>query len=471
MNWFMIFNYVVFGYFITLSLVYFVTSIFAFRQLRQYAYTLDADPDLSLLSSGFLPPITILAPAYNEQETCVESTKSLLALEYPDYEVLIINDGSKDATFERLREAFQLKEAFRMPVASIPAARIKGLYQSQRIPNLWVIDKENGGKADSLNTGINFCTNPLFCVVDADSLLEKTALTRIVRPFIENSDTVAVGGIIRIVNGSHVESGAVTQVNMPKSLLAKFQVLEYFRAFLGGRMGWEAFNATFIISGAFGLFHRQTIVEIGGYSTKLTGFETVGEDIELVIRLHHHCRKHKKPYSISYVPDPVAWTECPESLKVLHRQRSRWQRGLLESTIRHKGMLFNPRYGRIGMLALPYHLILEGFGPVIEFFSYISFFYLLFIQGAASLLFVTTFFMVAFVLGMVISFIAISLEQLTFRRYPKLSDMAQLFVLSIIESFGYRQLNSYWRIHGVITFLLGRKDWGKMERKGFSKAK
>lgn len=455
------------GYFLLLNLVYFVTSILAFGRLREYSSQLDAYPDSLLLASGFLPPITILAPAYNEEATCVESTHSLLALEYPEYEVLVINDGSKDATLAKMKEAFDLRLSSRMHSGDIPTAAIRGVYQSSRVPNLWVIDKENGGKADSLNTGINHCLSPLFCAVDADSLLEKTALTRIVRPFIENSETVAVGGIIRIINGSRVESGKVSDISLPGNLLARFQVLEYFRAFLAGRMGWEAFNATFIISGAFGLFHRQSVVEAGGYSTKRTGYETVGEDIELVIRLHRFCREHNRPYRISYVPDPVAWTECPESLKVLHRQRSRWQRGLLEATTRHIRMLFNRNYGRVGLLAYPYFLILEGLGPLIEAVGYVLFFWMLFSGIPGSGMMIICFFLAAFVLGMALSFLAISLEEISFKRYPKFADLTQLFWLSVLESFGYRQLNAWWRIHGVYTFLRGKKEWGKMERKGF----
>ncbi len=463
-------SFLTIGYFIVLNLVYFVTSILAFSRLKEFSSTLDAYPDSLLLSSGFLPPITIIAPAYGEEATCVESAHSLLALEYPEYEVLVINDGSKDATLARMQEAFDLTPASRMISSDFPTASVRGIYQSRRAPNLWVIDKENGGKADSLNAGINYTLTPLFCAVDADSLLEKSALTRIVRPFIENTDTVAVGGIIRIINGSTVQDGMVSNIAMPVNLLAQFQVLEYFRAFLAGRMGWEAFNATFIISGAFGLFHRQTVVDAGGYSTKRTGFETVGEDIELVVRLHRFCREQERPYRISYVPDPVAWTECPESLKILQRQRSRWQRGLLESTTRHMRMLFNPRYGRIGMLAFPYYFILEGLGPILEFAGFVAFFWLLFTGGPGSFLLTLCFFLAAFVLGMALSFFAISLEEISFKRYPRFSDMAQLFLLSVLECFGYRQLNAWWRIHGVYTFLRGKKEWGKMDRKGFGAA-
>ena len=220
----MLFNYVVIGYFVLLNAVYFTTSLLAFRRLRRYAYKIEAYPDASLMIAEILPPITILAPAYNEEATCVESTHSLLALEYPDYEVVIINDGSRDETFSRLKEAFDLLPSLRMPTASLQTSAVRGIYHSGRIPNLWVIDKENGGKADALNCGINFCRTPLFCAVDADSLLEKHALTRIVRPFVDDESTVAVGGIIRIVNGCSVESGTVTAVRMPHKLLAKFQV-------------------------------------------------------------------------------------------------------------------------------------------------------------------------------------------------------------------------------------------------------
>lgn len=467
MNLILTFSYIAIGYFLLLNLVYFVTSLLALRHLRQYANRLDAYPDLPLIASGLMPPITILAPAFNEERTCVTSTRALLALEYPEYEVIVINDGSTDATLDRLKAAFTLKEAARMPTADIPTADIRAIYRCTNIPNLWIIDKENGGKADALNAGINFCSSSLYCAVDADSLLEKTALTRIVRPYIENTDTVAVGGIIRIANGSNVKNSAVSEPTMPDNFLAKFQVLEYFRAFLAGRMGWEAFNATFIISGAFGLFHRQSVVDAGGYASRRTGFETVGEDIELIVRLHRFCRDNKRPYRVSYVPNPVAWTECPERLSQLQRQRSRWQRGLLEATTRHIGMLFNPRYGRIGLLAFPYYLILEGIGPVVEFFGYVAFFVMLFNMSQESQSFVMTFFLVTFVLGMALSFFAIVLEELSFKRYPRFGDLLQLFGLSILECFGYRQFNSWWRMRGVFSFLIGNKEWGTMERKGF----
>ncbi len=461
-----VFNYIVIFYFVTLNLVYLVTSLLAFRYLRKYARRLKSFSVDDLLTMGGLPPITLLAPAYNEEATCVESTRSLLTLRYPDYEILLINDGSKDNTLQRLIDSFELTEATRAPTSAIPTAQVRSIYNSNRYPNLWVIDKENGGKADTLNTGINYCRTPIFCAMDADSLLEPEALTRLVRPFLEDASTVAAGGIIRIANGCTVRSGIVTDIRLPKNLLAKFQVLEYLRAFLAGRMGWEAIDSTLIISGAFGLFRRSTVVEAGGYATSRTAFETVGEDMELVVRLHRYCREQKMPYHIAFVPDPVAWTECPESLNILSRQRSRWQRGLIEVLTHHSKMLFNPRYGRIGLLAVPYFFFLEGLGPVIELFGYISFMVTL-LLGAASPTYIVAFLVVAFLLGMALSIASVGLEELSFRRYPHFSDILQLFFLSTIEIFGYRQMNSYWRFQGFMAAMLKKKGWGKMERKGF----
>lgn len=464
------FNGVVLVYFVMLNVVYFSTSLMAFRSLRRYARRLRSFDVDDLIASGGAPPITLLAPAYNEEATCVESTRSLLTLRYPEYEMLLINDGSKDKTMERLKEAFHLVPAARAPTAEIASAAVRGVYRSKRNPALWVIDKENGGKADALNAGVNFCRTPLFCAMDADSLLEPEALMRIVRPFLEESRTIAAGGIIRIANGCTVESGVVTDVRLPKNIWAQFQVLEYLRAFLAGRMGWDALNATFIISGAFGLFRRSMVVDVGGYSSKFTGFETVGEDIELVVHLHRHCYENRIPYRVAYVPDPVAWTECPESIKVLGRQRDRWQRGLNEVTFHHLKMLLNPRYGRIGLIAFPYFCLLEGLGPAIEFFGYVSFL-LTVILGQASWLFIVCFLMAAIVLGIALSLAAIALEELSFRRYRRFGDLIRLFLLSVIEGIGYRQLNSYWRFKGFIGAIFRQKGWGKMERKGFQSPK
>jgi cellulose synthase/poly-beta-1,6-N-acetylglucosamine synthase-like glycosyltransferase len=456
-----VFNFVAISYFVILNTTYLITSLVAFKSLQRYTRILKALDIEELISSAGAPPITLIAPAYNEEATCVESIKSLLVLNYPEYEIIVVNDGSRDGTIERLIQAFQLQDAFLAPTAQIETQRVRKIYQSGLLPNLWVIDKENGGKADALNAGINHCRTPLFCAIDADSLLEREALIRVVRPFLEDSTTVVSGGIIRIVNDCKVSAGRVTEIKLPRKLLAKYQVLEYLRAFMAGRMGWDALGLTLIVSGAFGVFRRDTVVAVGGYTR-----DTVGEDMELIVRLHRHCREIGDPYRIAYVGDPVAWTECPESLKTLGRQRDRWQRGLFDSLMRNPGMLFNPKYGRIGLVAFPYFFFLELWGPLIEFFGYVTF-SIAIIIGRTSAIFMTTFLMVAIVFGIVLSIVAVALEELSFHRYPKFSDIFKLFGLAVIENCGYRQLNSFWRIKGLLSSMRGIQTWGKMERRGF----
>jgi cellulose synthase/poly-beta-1,6-N-acetylglucosamine synthase-like glycosyltransferase len=457
-----LFNYVVLFYFIALHAVYLCTSFFAFGALKRYALRMKSLDLTDLITSAWAPPITLIAPAYNEEATCVESVRSLLTLEYPEYDIVVVNDGSKDGTLERLTKAFNLHVADRVPTAELESAEVRQVYRSRRHPNLWVIDKENGGKADALNAGLNYCQTPLFCAMDADSLIEPDALIRIVRPFLEDATTVAAGGVLRIANGCVVHQGRVVEVRMPRNFLAQLQVLEYLRAFLAGRMGWDALDATLVISGAFGIFKRSVVVDAGGYAT-----DTVGEDMELVVRLHRHCRDNDIAYRIHFVPDPVAWTECPETIAVLSRQRDRWQRGLFQSLMRHRKMLLNPRYGRAGMVAYPYFFFLEMLGPVIELLGYVSFTVTI-LAGRAEWPFVFGFLSVAVILGGALSLSAVALEELSFRRYPRLSDLLRLFCLALLENFGYRQLSAWWRLKGTISAIRGVQGWGHMTRKGFT---
>ncbi|MEQ1856038.1 MAG: glycosyltransferase [Longimicrobiales bacterium] len=457
-----IFNYVVLGYFILLNAVYLGTSVFAFGALKRYALRLKSLDLTDLITSGGAPPISLIAPAYNEALTCVESVRSLLTIEYPEFEVIVVNDGSKDETVAVLRDAFQLEPANRIPTAYLKSAKVRQVYRSRSHPSLWLVDKENGGKADALNAGVNYCYTPIFCAMDADSLLEPEALIRIVRPFLEDATTIASGGVLRIANGCKVERGRVVEVGLPRSLLARFQVLEYLRVFLAGRMGWAAIDASLIISGAFGLFSRTAVVNAGGYAT-----DTVGEDMELVVRLHRYHAENGIPYKIQFVPDPVAWTECPESLAVLARQRDRWQRGLFQTLTRHKRMLLRPTYKAAGMVAFPYFFFLEMLGPAIELLGYLSFAVTI-VAGRADWYFVGAFLAVAVVLGGALSLAAVALEELSFHRYPRLVDLLQLFSLAALENLGYRQLNTWWRVKGTISALRGVEGWGKMTRKGFS---
>ncbi|MGY8776821.1 MAG: glycosyltransferase family 2 protein [Longimicrobiales bacterium] len=458
------FNMVVLGYFILLNGTYLVMTFLAFGALRRNALRMTAVDPNDLMSTAGMPPVTILAPAYNEEPTCVEATRSLLTLRYPSYDILLVNDGSSDGTLARMIKSFDMEPAARAPVSTIQAAAVRGVYRSKIHPNLWMIDKKNGGKADALNVGINYCRTPLFCAVDADSLLEPEALTRIVRAFLEDATTVAAGGVIRIVNDCKVRSGRVEEVRMPKNFLARVQVLEYLRSFLAGRMGWDAIDATLIISGAFGMFSRQHVVAVGGYRQ-----DTVGEDMELVIRLHRHCLEQGEKYRVAFVPDPVAWTECPEDTKTLGRQRDRWQRGLMESMWIHRVMILNPKYGRIGLVAAPYFFFLEVLGPIIEGMGYVTFVTAI-LLGRASAPYVLAFLAVALTLGVSLSFAAVGLEELRFRRYPRFRDLFVLLLIAFAENLGYRQLSMWWRLRGMVSKFRGAQAWGAMERKGFASA-
>jgi cellulose synthase/poly-beta-1,6-N-acetylglucosamine synthase-like glycosyltransferase len=455
-------NLLVLGYFTLVNAVYLITTGIAFGALRRYARRLRSVDVEDLIALGAVPPITLLVPAHNEEATIVPAVRALLTLRYPDYEILVIDDGSTDATAARLRDAFDLEPAVRAPTARLPHAELRRIWQSRHHAGLWVLEKVNGGKADALNAGLAFCRTPLFCAMDADTLLERDALTRIVRPFLERADTIGVGGVIRIANGCTVQEGQVTQVRLPDSLLGRFQVLEYLRAFLAGRLGWSVLNGTLIISGAFGLFRRQSVVEVGGFAT-----DTVGEDMELVVRLRRRLTESGRPHRFVFVPDPVAWTEAPETLRVLGRQRERWHRGLTQVMVRNRGMLFRSRYGLLGLAGFPYFFFLEMLGPAIELLGYVSFGVALAL-GRVSPPILLAFFFLAFVLGAVLSMAALALEELSFRRYPRFSDLGRLMIIAALEPFGYRQLNMLWRLRGLLAAWRGKRGWGTMTRTGFA---
>ncbi|MDZ7778500.1 MAG: glycosyltransferase [Gemmatimonadota bacterium] len=458
-------NALVFTYFVVLNASYLTLSVIAFRAVKRYAERLRSLDVKETIAHAGAPPITLIAPAYNEEATVVESVRSLLSLNYPEYEVIVVNDGSGDATVERMIEAFDLRPSPKMSTFDVDTAEVRRTYRSRRHPHLWLVDKENGGKADALNAGLCYCRTPLFCAMDADTLLERDALIRVVRPFLEDARTVAAGGIIRIANGCTIEGGAVTDIRLPDSLVARLQVLEYLRAFLVGRMGWDTVKGNLIISGAFGIFRRSTVIAAGGFSTK-----TVGEDMELVVRLHRYCLDHEIPYRVSFVPDPVAWTEAPESLRILGRQRDRWQRGLSESLTMHRKMLLRTKYGRIGMAVMPHFYFLEMWGPLVEVMGYVVFL-LTVLAGWASPAYVSAFLMVTIVLGIALSVAALALEELAFRRYPRPTDLLRLFVLAVTENVGYRQITAFWRLRGLVRFLRKTKGWGVMPRAGFGGGK
>lgn len=452
------------GYFIFVNLFYFTMLIVSFtavvHHLRRSLFT----NHTIIMQSEFSTPISILAPAYNESATCIESVNSLLKLNYSTTEVLFINDGSKDSTLDVMIKEFALVKTERLYLEHIPTQPVRGIYISTKpaYKNLIVVDKENGGKADALNVGVNIARYPLVCAIDADSVLEDDALLKVAKPFLEDERVIAVGGIVRIANGCVIERGRVKEIRLSKKFLPSFQVVEYFRAFLSGRMGWGAINGLLIISGAFGLFKRDIVLACGGYK-----HDTVGEDMELVVRMHRYCIDNGREARIEFVPDPVCWTEAPETLKVLGKQRNRWHRGLIDTLLIHKGMLLNPRYGVLGMLSVPYFFFIEMLGPVIEAFGYIALIAGFFL-GVVNLEIFILFFIVSVIYGVMFSVGAVMLEEVSFQRYPRTRDLVKLLCMGLIENFGYRQITVWWRVKAFWDYMRGVKTWGSMQRIGFS---
>jgi cellulose synthase/poly-beta-1,6-N-acetylglucosamine synthase-like glycosyltransferase len=449
-------------YFIVLNSIYLFCSVLAFIRLRQHRLRWTSRNLDAVVRSSATPGISLVVPAFNEAPTIVESVRAILLLNYPRFEVIVVNDGATDETMRMLIESFSLEQAPIGHVQSIQTQPIAGCYRSVVNRDLVVLDKANGGKADAINAGINAARHPLICVIDADSLLEEHALTRAVLPFLEDPDTLACGGIVRIANGCTVSAGRVTRVALPRTVLPMFQVVEYLRAFLAARVAYSWMNALLIISGAFGIFRKDALIEVNGFRT-----DTVGEDMEIVARLHRVSRRTGRRYRVVFQAEPVCWTEAPESLKMLAAQRRRWQRGTLEVLSAHRGMIGNPRYGAAGWLAMPYYLIFEGLGPAFEFCGYA----VTLVALSAGLLdwrFAQLLFLSAVAYGTLISVAAVLLEEMSFRRYPRLRDLFLLILFAIVENFGYRQLSTWWRVRGTIDFLRGKGSWGAMTRKGFA---
>ncbi|WP_172197910.1 glycosyltransferase family 2 protein [Saccharibacillus qingshengii] len=435
-------------------------SLWRERDLSEIQYS-------TVLETELVPPLSIIVPAYNEEINIVGSVRSLLSINYKQFEIVVVNDGSKDRTVPIMLEEFNMTEVKgRVPFSGLKKETkpIRAVYRSLRHPNLVLVDKENGGKADALNVGINVCRYPYFVSLDGDTVLDADAFIKVVKPIMDarpGEEIVATGGSVGIANGSEVDSGYLSSasVRLSNKPLVVMQVVEYLRAFLMGRIGLSRYNMLLLVSGAFGVFKKSWVVEVGGYETG-----TIGEDMELTVRLHEHIRRKNSKARIVYVPEPVCWTEAPESLTILKRQRTRWHRGLYESLRAHKKMIFNPRYGRVGMISMPFFLFVELLGPLVELFGYftvVSGFFLDRINVEISLVLA----LVMLLFGSLMSTMSVLFEEWRFHNYNRISDTFRLFFYALSESFWYRPIMTWWRTVGLFEALRGKKHgWGEMTR-------
>ena len=420
-----------------------------------------------LLTSPSTPPISIIAPAYNESKTIVENARSLLNIHYVNFEVIIVNDGSKDNTLQLMIDAYDLEAA---PVAfelKLHCKEIRAVYKS-RIPSmsrLTVVDKVNGGKADALNAGINVSKYGIFAAIDVDCILEYESLLKMVKPFMEevaSEKVIAVGGVVRIANSCEVKDGKIIKVNLPTALIPRIQVLEYIRAFLLGRMAWSRLNGLILISGAFGMFDKKIAIASGGYN-----HETVGEDMELVIRMRRYMEESKTKYKVVYLPDPLCWTEAPDSLKILGKQRNRWTRGTAETLWIHKKLLFNPKYKFLGMVSMPFWFLFEWLAPIVETTAFLYLVMMAFLGILNVELFITLFVLI-YSFAILYSTAAILFEELSFHQYKKKRDIFRLLGTAFIEPILIHPLTVYYAIRGNLDLLTGVKNWGEMKRRGFA---
>lgn len=458
-------NNTLFWYYLASNATYLVMLLIALKTSARHHHLLESHRLGWMKDTTLAPPISIIVPAHNEEKSIRAAVRKLLELDYPELEIVVVNDGSADRTLEEMKQEFQLRLVRAVYVREVKSAAVHGLYRSQTEPMLIVIDKQaTGSKADAVNAGLNAVTSPYVCVVDADSILEPDALLRIMLPVMQDPErVVAVGGIVRVLNGSELEKGQL-RARLPKKSIEVIQVIEYLRAFLIGREAWAEGNMLTIISGAFGVFRTDLVRAVGGYRAG-----AIGEDVDLVGRFHRYLLDLGADYRISFLPDPVCWTEVPSDMKSLGRQRARWHKGLLDVLWLNRDMLLRPRYGRIGCFALPYLWLFELIAPVIEILGIVTI-AIAALLGMLSRGFFLQFLVFGYAFATMISIGSVLQEEITYKRYNDWKDVARLISFCFLEHFPYRQLHMLWRLQGLWQYLRGNHNWGTLERKGFAAA-
>jgi cellulose synthase/poly-beta-1,6-N-acetylglucosamine synthase-like glycosyltransferase len=464
------FSNFVLGYSVLLLSLYLFIALFSIGETRRYMRKLSYTDYRVLASSDLAPSISLIAAVYNEGPTILQNVRSLLSLHYENLELIIVNDGSKDDTLEKLIADYQLELYTNSGYTKkISCKQVRGVYKSKNpvYRKLLVLDKKNGGKADAMNAGINLAQNKYIVAIDGDCILEQDALLKMVKPFLESTSKpmIATGGVIRIANSCEVSGGRLSRIHLPSNLIARIQVLEYIRSFLLGRMAWSGINGLLIVSGAFGCFDRNVVIACGGYQTG-----SFGEDFELVMKMRRYMEEKRLPYKVQYIPEPLCWTEVPASFKILYRQRHRWARGLAQTLWKHRKTMFNPRYGILGVLSVPYFFLFEFLAPFVEFFGFIIFIILAF-TGHVNWSYFFALLAFIFSFAYLISFFGILMEVSTFNQYRERGDMRKMMAAAFLEPFFFHPFVVYAAIRGHFDLLWGRgKGWGEMSRKGFTKA-
>ena len=484
---------VIIGYFVLYNTINLFLLLVAWIQVRFFLRVKAIGSLESLYSSSSTPAVTIVVPAYNEQETIVESIRALTNLYYPRYEIVIVNDGSNDRTVEELKTAFGFTLRKLGYESVVPTARIRGSYEAATtgdVTRLILLDKENGGKADALNAGLNAALAPFVCCIDADSILGRNSLLEVMQPMVEDPEGIAAcGGQVGVANGCTIVDGRVVDVRLPRSWLARFQVVEYMRSFTAGRTALVTLNSLLILSGVSAVFRKSLLFEVGGFlSGRLTsrivkeycggGKETVCEDMEIIVRLQRYLLEKKIPARIHFLPYPMTLSQVPERVRDFGRQRDRWFRGLAQVLFYHRKMLFNPRYRQVGLFAMPYQFMFEFLGPLVEIAGYVLL-PLLFLAGLVSTEYLLLFFAASILYGTLLSIAAVLMgvwtegrladgrNSVSLFRYEGLGSALALVGFASLSMLGYRQMQLYYLGKGFVGFLRGRQTWGKFKREEF----
>lgn len=461
-------DFIFFGFAIAAISSYIILAIISAFETVNYMKKNSFVNYTEILSSSIAPSISIIAPAYNESLNIVENVRSLLSNHYANYDVIIVNDGSKDDTLEKLIVAYHLIKVDYLINYQIETKPLrKGVFKSTNpaFEKLIVVDKENGGKADALNLGLNISTNRYVACIDVDCLLLEDSLQKMIKPFLEATDekVIAAGGVIRIANSCIIQDGKLLDINLPKNRIVKGQILEYLRAFLLGRMAWSKLNGLLVISGAFGLFDKKIALEVGGYDTK-----TVGEDMEIIVRMRRYMEEKKVKYRVAYIPDPLCWTEAPDNYKIFISQRNRWTRGTIETLKKHRKIGFNPKYNALGLISYPYWLVFERLAPIIEVLG-LFYFLILIVTNNVLWDYAILFLIVAYLFTVLFSIITIITEELTYHQYRKKGMGLQLIITAFTEPILNHPFILYAALKGNFDYYFNKKvKWGEMTRKGMS---